>query len=407
VQQVQAHVQRAVERQMVADVPVGAFLSGGLDSSAVVAFARQCVPARKLQCFTIGFRDDAVRREGMAEDLPYARRVADALDVELHTIYVGPEMVQQLEKMIYYLDEPQADPAPLNALFISQLARQHGIKVLLSGAGGDDIFTGYRRHYALLQEKYWSWMPQMVRRGLRCTTHLIPTSIPFGRRLTKAFQYADYEGDERLVSYFYWIDPHIQRSLYTTELHTYLADLAPATPLLAALTCLPENAPDLNRMLYLEGKFFLADHNLNYTDKMSMAAGVEVRVPLLDPELIALAARLPIAFKQRGRVGKWIFKKAMEPYLPREVIYRSKSGFGAPLRSWLRHELRPMAEALLSETTLKRRGLFDPKAVQRLIERDRQGRLDGAYTIFALMCIELWAQIFVDQAMPPTYEAVQ
>jgi asparagine synthase (glutamine-hydrolysing) len=305
-------------------------------------------------------------------------------------------MAQQLEKMIYHLDEPQADPAPLNVLFISQMARQHGIKVLLSGAGGDDIFTGYRRHYALLQEKYWSWMPQMARRELRCATHLIPTSIPFGRRLTKAFQYADYAGDERLVSYFYWVDPRVQQSLYTAELHKELADLSSAKPLLAALTCLPENAPDINRMLYLEGKFFLADHNLNYTDKMSMAAGVEVRVPLLDPELIALATRLPIAFKQRGTVGKWIFKKAMEPYLPREVIYRSKSGFGAPLRSWLRHELRPMAEALLSETSLKRRGLFDPKAVHRLMELDRRGWLDGAYTIFALMCIELWAQIFVD-----------
>jgi asparagine synthase (glutamine-hydrolysing) len=406
VQQVQAHVQRAVERQMVADVPVGAFLSGGLDSSAVVAFARQFAGTRKLQCFTIGFQDDVLRREGMAEDLPYAQRVADVLDVELHTIYVGSDMIQQLEKMIYHLDEPQADPAPLNALFISQLARQHGIKVLLSGAGGDDIFTGYRRHYALLQERYWAWMPSLARQGLRQATHLIPTSVPWGRRLTKAFQYADYPSDERLVSYFYWIDPHIQQSLYTADLRRHLADLSPATPLLASLTYLPENAPDLNRMLYCEAKFFLADHNLNYTDKMSMAAGVEVRVPLLDPELIALAARLPIAFKQRGRVGKWIFKKAMEPYLPREVIYRPKTGFGAPLRSWLRHELRPMAEALLSETTLKRRGLFDPKAVQRLIERDRQGRLDGAYTIFALMCIELWAQIFVDQAMPPTSQAV-
>jgi asparagine synthase (glutamine-hydrolysing) len=160
-------------------------------------------------------------------------------------------------------------------------------------------------------------------------------------------------------------------------------------------------------MLYCEAKFFLVDHNLNYTDKMSMAAGVEVRVPLLDPDLIALAARLPIAFKQRGAVGKWIFKKAMEPYLPREVIYRPKTGFGAPLRSWLRHELRPMTEALLSETTLKRRGLFNPKAVQHLIERDRQGRLDGTYTIFALMCIELWAQIFIDQSVQLTYEAVQ
>ena len=149
-------------------------------------------------------------------------------------------------------------------------------------------------------------------------------------------------------------------------------------------------------MLYLETKHFLADHNLNYTDRMGMAAGVEVRVPLLDPDLVAFAARLPLDLKQRGRTGKWIFKRAMEPLLPRDVIYRPKTGFGAPLRHWLRHPLRPLVEELLSPTALRRRGLFDPDAVAELVRRDRQGGIDAAYPILALICIELWCRIFID-----------
>jgi asparagine synthase (glutamine-hydrolysing) len=403
IEQVRTHVRTAVERQMVADVPVGAFLSGGLDSSAVVTFAQQCTPAQKLQCFTIGFKEEAFYKEGMADDLPYAQRVAQHLGVDLHTIYVGPEMAQQLEKMIYHLDEPQADPAPMNVLFISQLARQHGIKVLLSGAGGDDIFTGYRRHAALEHEKYWAWLPQKARRGLERLSHGLSTAMPWGRRLAKALQYAAMEGDQRLVSYFYWINPQLLTGLYTDEVRAELAALAPVEPLQMSLTRLPVEVQAINRMLYLEGKHFLADHNLNYTDKMSMAAGVEVRVPLLDPDLITMAARLPTAYKQHGTVGKWIFKKAMEPYLPHDVIYRPKTGFGAPVRSWLRYELRPLVEELLSASALRHRGVFDHKAVQRLVEADSQGHIDGAYTIFALMCIELWSRIFLDRGLPQIY----
>jgi asparagine synthase (glutamine-hydrolysing) len=153
-------------------------------------------------------------------------------------------------------------------------------------------------------------------------------------------------------------------------------------------------------MLYLECRHFLADHNLNYTDKMSMAAGVEVRVPMLDTDLVALAARLPIAFKQRGREGKWVLKKAMEGVLPRRVIYRPKTGFGAPLRAWLHGPLKPLIEDLLSVKTLGQRGWFDPAAVAHLVSEDRSGRTDAAYSIFAVACMELWARAFLDGQRP-------
>jgi asparagine synthase (glutamine-hydrolysing) len=393
-------VRVAVERQMVADVPVGAFLSGGLDSSAVAAFARNQVGKRRLQCFTIGFDDDAARAEGMTEDLPFAEKVARHLDVDLHVVRVGPEMANELPRMLYHLDEPQADPAPLNALFISRLARERGIKVLLSGAGGDDIFSGYRRHYALLQERYWSWLPQSARRALAAGASRLPASWPPTRRLAKAFQYAGLDGDERLASYFYWTPPALLASLCGPALRESLAASPPSMPLVASLARLPAGTLPLERMLYLEGKHFLADHNLNYTDKMGMAAGVEVRVPLLDPDLMALAATLPAEYKQHGRIGKWIFKRAMEPYLPRDVIYRPKTGFGAPLRRWLRRELAPLVEDLLSPASLQNRGLFDLQGVKRLVEMDRTGRIDGTYTIFSLMCIELWCRIFVDGKVP-------
>ncbi|MCD6274278.1 MAG: asparagine synthase (glutamine-hydrolyzing) [Deltaproteobacteria bacterium] len=389
-------IRGAVQRQMVSDVPVGSFLSGGLDSSAVVAFARQMNPDQKLDCFTIGFENSAGKFEGFTEDLPYAQKVAKYLGINLHTITVGSEMVNRIEEMIYFLDEPQADPAPLNALFISELAREHGIKVLLSGAGGDDIFSGYRRHYALLLEKYWSWLPGAGRKALRAFSDRLPKNNSIGRRVGKAFRYADCSNEKRLISYFLWIDENIQRSLYTDDLRNALADTSGIDPLRQTLSRIPEEKNPLNRMLYLEAKHFLADHNLNYTDKMGMAAGVEVRVPLLDKELIDFATRIPPHLKQKGRIGKYILKKAMEPYLPREVIYRPKSGFGAPLRQWLHGELREVVMEMLGERSLKARGLFDPRAVARLVEDDYNGRIDAGYTIFSLMCIEWWQRIFLD-----------
>lgn len=388
----------SVESQMVADVPVGAFLSGGLDSSAVVAMAKDYSGSGQLPCFTIGLRGATDGWEGMVDDLPYARRVAEHLGVDLHVVYAGPEMIEDLQNMIYHLDEPQADPAPLHVLFISRLAREMGIKVLLAGTGGDDLFTGYRRHYALQQERYLTWLPAALRRGLSRISSGVPPLTPLLRRVARALRYIDLPEQERIASYFYWIGPAAVTRLYGPALAGSLRDATPAAPLLATLAKLAPTTPALNRMLYLEGKHFLADHNLNYTDKMSMAAGVEVRVPLLDPALVALAARLPLAFKQRGKVGKWVFKRAMEGILPQDVIYRPKTGFGAPLRRWLRHELRDVVENVLSEHSLRSRGLFDPSEVRNLVEADRAGRVDAAYTVFALICIELWCRTFLDRA---------
>jgi asparagine synthase (glutamine-hydrolysing) len=215
------------------------------------------------------------------------------------------------------------------------------------------------------------------------------------RRVTKWFAHADSAPDRRLTGYFVWAETQRLRGLFAPEHRATLANEGMETPLEEYLATLPQGLPPLQRMLALEQRFFLADHNLLYTDKMSMAASVEVRVPLLDNELVRLANALPPRFKQRGREGKWILKKVMEPYLPREVIHRPKTGFGAPLRHWLRHELKELVDDTLSAATLRKRGLFDPSAVANLIVEDRTGRVDAAYTILGLMCIEIWCRQFL------------
>ena len=389
------HLRQAVQRQLVADVPVGAFLSGGLDSSAIVAFARESNP--DIHCFTI--ESAGGQESGVIDDLPYARKVAQHLNVPLAVVSIDAKrMAGDLERMVTQLDEPLADPSALNVLYISELAREQGIKVLLSGTGGDDLFTGYRRHRAVQAEGYWNWLPDGMLSQLVQITGTLNKNQSLSRRLAKLFNGAALKGDARLVSYFRWAQEADLLALYTPETRRALGAELAAQPLLDFLQPLPASVLPLDRMLALEQRFFLTDHNLNYTDKMSMAVGVEVRVPFLDLDLVDFAARIPLALKQRGNEGKWILKKAMEPYLPHEVIYRPKSGFGAPLRRWMQHDLRELMGDLLSVASLKQRGLFEPAAVQRLIADNDSGKVDASYTLLSLLCIELWCRSFLDKS---------
>jgi asparagine synthase (glutamine-hydrolysing) len=389
------HLAKAVDRQLLSDVPVGAFLSGGLDSSAVVAMMRKAQPDSRPRCYSIGFQDGR-DLEGSPQDLPYAQQVAAHLDVDLHPIVVGPESIENLSRMLYHLDEPQADPAPINALLIAEQASRDGIKVLMSGAGGDDIFSGYRRHHALRLERLWGWLPGFARQRLAQLSRSSTLNRAAPRRLLRAFAYADLGAEQRLISYFHWAPESLRRTLYSSDVAVELEGCDVSEPLMASLDNIPQERDPLNRMLYLETKHFLADHNLNYTDKMGMAAGVEVRVPLLDRDLVDFAARLPSGLKQRGREGKFIFKRAMEPYLPKSVVYRPKTGFGAPVRRWVNRELTGLVDDLLSQDSITRRGVFNPHAVGELVRDTRSGRVDGSYSVFALLCYETWCRQFVD-----------
>jgi asparagine synthase (glutamine-hydrolysing) len=382
-----AHLRTAVHRQMVADVPLGAFLSGGLDSSAVVALARERDP--QLQCFTIV--NPGAAEVGFDDDLPYARRVARHLGVSLTEVEIQPsDLAADLRWLLAQLDAPVADPAPLNVVHICRAARSQGIKVLLSGAGGDDLFTGYRRQLALQAEMLWGWWPRPLRRGLRLASGRLSQSSPLGRRLARSFELADADPEQRLIHYFRWGTPARLRRLLSEPLQRQLQDPNASAPLQDWLAQLPPGLSRLQQMLALEQRFFLADHNLHYTDAMSMAAGVEVRVPFLDPELLALSWRLPDRFKQRGRCGKWVLKQAMAGLLPHDVIHRPKTGFGAPLRRWLQLDLHALVVDTLSPSRLTAGGLFTPSAVQQLLADQFSGRRDDSYIIWSLLCIALW-----------------
>ncbi len=348
------------------------------------------------KCFTIETK--GCQDKGVIDDLPYARRVAKYLNVELGVISIDSrKMASDLEFMIAQLDEPLADPAALNVLYISQLARNQGIKVLLSGAGGDDLFTGYRRHYALQLERYWGWLPKSARIGLESLSGNLNSNNSFQRRIAKIFNGASLKPEERLINYFRWSDDALLKSLYSESFRQDLGGSNSNQVMMDFIEPIITSSSPIDQMLALDQRFFLADHNLNYTDKMSMAAGVEVRVPFLDLDLVDFAAKIPNKFKQRGSVGKWVLKKAMEPYLPKEVIYRPKTGFGAPLRTWIKYDLRELVGDLLSAESLNKRGLFSAQAVQNLILDNDNNRVDASYTIFSLLCIEIWCRTYIDK----------
>ena len=398
---------RAVRRQLVADVPVGAFLSGGLDSSAIVALMREAQPGTPFETYCISFSEDE-DVEGNPSDAPYARKVAKHLNVKLHELVVDESIIEDLPRLIWLLDEPQADLAPLNALRIAERARADGIPVLMSGAGGDDIFSGYRRHQALALDSTIRRLPHSLRAALgRLARRAAANGLPSGgvspllRRLLKLSSQLDQEGDAYLASQFLWSTDNVRLPLFTEAARQRIGSASVTTPLTGAIDRLVTDHDRLNRMLFLETRFFLADHNLNYTDKTGMAHGVEVRVPLLDLEVVSFAAKMPTAMKLDGTLTKAAFRRTMEPLLPREVIYRPKSGFGAPVRRWLRGPLRAFVEESLSPTRLLQRGIFEPAAVARLRQLDAAGRVDGSLTILALIVFEIWCKQFVDGGRPP------
>jgi asparagine synthase (glutamine-hydrolysing) len=393
-------IDEVVRGQMVADVKIGAFLSGGLDSSAVVASMAETMSNRsELQAFCVSFLGKDSESEGFGEDIIHARHVAQTLGVKLTEVEVSSASLESLAEVIYYLDEPQADPAPIFVQAVCAAARSAGIKVMMSGTGGDDVFSGYRRHLAMdFKSKINRTVPRVFREAIGATLRLFPGNSTFGRRLDRLGRLLSVSDNDALIAAYYYTEPKILLQVLSPDLReaykTRRADHLEST--------LDESKGQhlLNRQLYSELQGFLPDHNLNYTDKLSMAAGVEVRVPLLDPKLLLFAADLPPQMKLMGRNGKLILKKAMEQRLPREVIYRKKAGFGAPVRSWMVGEKEQfMRDVVLSNRALQR-GIFDAQGIERLIADTKSGRVDGAYTLLSLVAIELWFQQFLDPKVP-------
>jgi len=387
-------LKNAIISQTVSDVPIGAFLSGGLDSSSIVSYVKNYTDIN-LPTFTIKAENDL----GMADDFYYAQKVGKHLGVDVHPIDISHEIFFDIEKMIYYLDEPQADLAPLLVSHISKIAKEdYGIKVLLSGAGGDDIFSGYRRHQAISLDNYMNKIPTGLRKNIKEIIKKLPSNSSFMRRLKKYTHYFDLNDNNKIISYFNWIDKETRRKLFSSDVKNSLENdnCESSTALEKQLSSLSDDTSNLNRMLDLDCKFFLTDHNLNYTDKMGMKEGVEIRVPLLDNNLVDFASSIPTKYKQNGKEGKYIFKKTMEQYLPKEVIYRPKTGFGTPLKSWIHGELKEYINSVLNENSFKKRGVFDYNYFKKIMLEDQLGRNDYSYIILSILSIELWFKIFID-----------
>tara|TARA_R110000868_G_scaffold189695_2_gene433147 strand:- start:192188 stop:194089 length:1902 start_codon:yes stop_codon:yes gene_type:complete len=382
-----------VAEQVISDVPVGAFLSGGVDSSAIVSSMTRVID-KPFDTFCIGFDDNAMVDEGFSSDKDYAQQVADATGVRLHHITAKEGFVSELADMVYHLDEPQADPAPLFVKHICKAAKRKKIKVLLGGTGGDDVFSGYRRHQVTAMLEKYDFIPQSVQRaGIAALTAFAP-SASLKRRLKKLQDIVKAPKDKRLLHAFYYTSPSVlypllsedMKKAYNNQTADYLEKILEKSA----------GHDALNRQLDLELHGFLPDHNLNYTDKMSMASGVEVRTPFTSKKILDFAATLPLDQKVRGGEAKWMLKKAMESRLDHDILYRSKAGFGAPVRTWLLKE-EPFLRDILFSDAAKGRGLFNPFAVENLIKDTKTGKVDGSYTLLSLLVIELWLLQFFDK----------
>jgi asparagine synthase (glutamine-hydrolysing) len=399
-EQVLETLDRVVQLEMVADVPLGSFLSGGIDSSSIVAMMKRHSNGRPVGTYTIGIEAEDLRYDIIPDDVEWARRVNQQLQTDYHEIMLQPDVAELLPKLVYHMDEPAIDMA-IPSYLVSRAARE-SMRVMLSGMGGDEVFAGYPRQLAMKLAGAFDPVPQLLRRPLMKTIErVLPGGMP-GRltaplRNAKKFaRSAALDFENRYLGYETYFTDEAKRKLYADDLGEAMRDLDAYAAHRGYFRRVKEAAP-LNQLLYVDLKTFLPCLNLMTTDKTSMAANLEVRVPFLNLEMLELAARMPPNLKLRGLKRKYILKCAAEKLLPREVVWRKKAGFGAPIRSWLRGPLRPMVDDLLSEETVRRRGLFRPEEVRRIIDTNLSGREDFNLQVFQLLTLELWQREFIDR----------
>lgn len=391
---------RTTRRQMVSDVPLGAFLSGGLDSSSIVACMRNVFPDRVINTYTVRFDRGAMAKEQGVDDYPYARRVAKSLDVRLKSVMLNPDVISLLPKMVYHLDEPDADPAVFPSYLISKLAREDGTTVLLSGTGGDEVFFGYRSHQAYRLYERFAWMSRfpvssMISAGVSMSSALLGAQNRYSRRIEKFRRGLMQRGLDRHLEVVDWSSHAVREGLFDDSVFDSMQSWDSAECMRRYYDDF-RGAGELNLHSHLLVQTFLAAHNFLYTDKSSMAVGLEARVPFMDVELMHLAAQIPERFKLNGNVTKSVLKNAMARYLPRELIHRKKTGFGAPLRTWIQEDLHDVIQFYLGPGQVSRRGIFKPEQVQRILNENASGKKDHAYLIYALVNLELWMQSFID-----------
>jgi asparagine synthase (glutamine-hydrolysing) len=384
-------LEESVRLHLIADAPIGCLLSGGLDSSLITALA-----ARRpggVDAFTIAFRAEDRRFEAMPDDLRYARLLAERTPgVRLQTISLAPDVAALLPAMVESLDEPLGDPAALNVKLICDAARERGVKALLTGMGADEIFAGYRRHQAMRAGAVYRRLPAALRGLAKRAANALPAAgadrgyrlIRWGQRFLEFADLPEEEAYRRSYSYY---------SPQELDALTRRARTAAIDGLLDEHRALFAAGPPgdaVNRLCFVDLHMFLPGLNLAYSDRAGMAASTELRAPFVDLEVARVAFALPGAAKIVGGQAKLALKRAAERWLPREIIYRPKAAFGAPLRAWMRRDLAGMVDDLLPRGRLVGDGWLDGPAVQRMIDEDRAGRRDHALRLWHLISLEIW-----------------
>jgi len=376
---IDAQVRESVQRQLVADVPLGAFLSGGVDSSLMVANMGAA------QTFSVGFDDPSYN------ELAWARKVADHLGVDHRDEIIRPDVVDLFDRLMNHMDDPIGDFSIFPTYLVSQHARRH-VKVALSGDGGDELFGGYETYLAQRMAGLWKWIPGPVRRGLVHPLVLALKPRPekkgpvnMARRFVQGF-----DADTALG--------HARWRLFaaTDQLERLFAADARAgleTPLNEHIVRLAQRAggrSPLDTALYVDVKSYLSDNILVKVDRMSMACSLEARVPYLDHDLVELAFRMPERFKVHRRQTKVLLKKVAARHVPDDCVYRAKQGFSIPIKTWLGNEFRPLVEEHLSQSRIAGDGLFDVAEIERLKGEHFAGRENHSHVLWTLLVFQDW-----------------
>jgi asparagine synthase (glutamine-hydrolysing) len=385
--QLDALLAESVRLRQVSDVPLGAFLSGGIDSSAVAAYMVE-TSQRPPLTISVGFD------EARYDELSHARQVAEHLGCEFHPRTVTPDIVALLPKLAWHFDEPFADSSAVPTYYVSKAAREL-VTVALSGDGGDELWAGYTRH----RVEHWE---QRVRKALGpaartagAVAHALPLSVKGARALRHL---AAAPADAYAIKHAYGMfEPDAKTRLYSGD---FAAALHGADPLAAFRDVYRRcrSADPVDRALYVDVHTYMVDDILTKVDRMSMAVSLEAREPLLDHRLLEFAASVPVSLKLRDGRGKYLLRKTLDRRVPREILERGKHGFEAPIGEWLRGPLAPMTDALLGDGRLRDRGIFDDREVARIWRDHRAGRADHRHRLWQLVMAELWFRQFIDRA---------
>lgn len=376
----------AVRIRMVSEVPLGAFLSGGVDSSAVVAMMSR-FSGRPVKTFSIGFREDSFN------ELKHARSAAKHFETDHHDFIVTPQSFELVPEIVRHFDEPFADQSSLPMYLLSKMAREH-VTVALSGDGGDELFAGYSRYVVDRGRAGYARLPQVVREQV---IQRASRAMPHGAFGKHYLHNISLDPVDRYIDSVSAFNGPRKSSLYTADLAVQLngSTLAAEAVFRNYGEHLPASDP-LSRLLYLDSKTYLPGDILTKVDRMTMAASLEARAPLLDHELIELAARIPSSLKLNGHETKYIFKRAMEGIVPDAILYREKQGFGVPVGEWINDQLRDRINADLADRRAVERGYFKTEHIDRLLKEHAARRRDHSYALWMLWMLELWFREYID-----------